>query len=490
MNRLPGSIGVLIAVLALGQTLLTSGQMAAQADANALKADVSFLASDTLEGRATPSRGLDIAAEYIAAQFRRAGLEPAGDDGYFQTATYLQTKLDTEGLELTLTIGGRKFVVDKSAVIVLRPGPLRVENEDAFFAPASDQTEPVVVTPDGAQFPSARYDGKIVIADLRSPFAGRRSTAKLKLSILYNAPSGAFQPPGLDLREASAPISAAGPALLITDSAVNSALQETKDATVSVSARIPGPSEAPVKLRNVIGVLRGSDTALKNEYLAISAHYDGIGVGVNQGDNVFNGANDDASGTAGIIAVANAISARPSRPKRSVIFIAFFGEERGMLGSRYYVHHPVFPMPDTIADINLEQIGRTDSKEGPRLLQFNLTGYEYTTLSGSFEEAGKETGVQVVNDTANRSFFAASDNIAFAEAGVPSTSVSVTYLFPDAHAPGDEWPKLDYENMARVTSAVTAAVVRLTNGDEKPQWNAENPWTARYIKARNASGVK
>ncbi|MBP1625162.1 MAG: peptidase [Acidobacteria bacterium] len=489
MRRLCGIAAVFIAAMALGQTGPTTGQIATRTDPKGLKADVSFLASDALEGRATPSRGLDIAAEYIAAQFRRAGLEPAGDDGYFQTAPYIQTKPVTEGLELTLTIGGRTFAVDKSAIIVLRPGLLNVENEDALIPPPSEGTAPVVVTPGGAQLPSARYDGKIVLADLRSPLASGGS--KAKLSIFYNAPSGAFQPPIFGLSEALAPQPATGPALLVTDADVNSALQEAKDGTVSVSARIPGSSEEPVKLRNVIGVLRGSDSALREEYLAVSAHYDGIGIGANpQGDNIFNGANDNASGSAGVIAIANAISARTSRPKRSVVFLAFFGEERGMLGSRYYVRHPVFPVSKTIAQINLEQIGRTDSRQGPRLLQLNLTGHDYTTLPGFFEQPSKETGVQVVKDAANTGFFAASDNISFAEAGVPSTSVSVTYLFPDSHAPDDEWPKLDYENMARVTSTVTAAVIRLADSDETPRWNAENPRALRYIKAREGAGMK
>src|SRR5580765_1091852 len=161
--------------------------------ANSLRGSVSFLASDLLEGRNTPSRGLDIAGEYIASQFRRLGLEPAGDDGYFQT-------------------------------VVVRP-------ED----------------PD-------------------SP-----------------------------------------------------------------------------KSRNVAAILRGSDPQLKDTYVMLSAHYDHRGLAESGDDKIFNGANDDASGTASVLEVANALAALHPRPKRSVLFILFCGEEKGRRGSRYYVDHPLVP---------------------------------------------------------------------------------------------------------------------------------------------------
>jgi hypothetical protein len=491
MRKIFGAAAAFIAAIALAQTVPTTRQIAAQVDPNDLRADVSFLSSDALEGRATPSRGLDIAAEYIAAQFRRAGLEPAGDDGYFQTASYFQLKYGTEGLQLTMTIKDHKFVVDKSAIIVLRPGPLNLENADAVVAPPPEETPPVEVTPKGAKFPSERYDGKIVIADLRNQVV--MSNRKTALTIFLGGDSDrvtggvSLLSPGPTPREASA-----RPTLLVTDPEIRSAVKEANDAPVTVTAHIPGPVEEPVKTRNVVGVLRGSDPSLKDSCVVVSAHYDHTGMRPNaQGDNILNGANDNASGAAGVIAIAKALYSQPSRPKRSVVFLELFGEERGGLGSRYYVSHPVFPMPRTIANINLEQIGRTDSMQGPRLLQFNLTGHDYTTLAAVFEQASQGTGVQVVKDTANTErYFSGSDNISFAEAGVPSTTVSVTYQFPDYHAPGDEWPKLDYANMAKVTGAVAVAVFQLANSDEAPHWKTGNPRTARYIKAREAAGAK
>jgi hypothetical protein len=105
-----------------------------------------------------------------------------------------------------------------------------------------------------------------------------------------------------------------------------------------------------------------------------------------------------------------------------------------------------------------------------------------------FAQAGEATGVKVVKHEKNSdSFFARSDNAAFADVGIPSTTISVTYTFPDYHQPGDEWPKLDYDNMAKVDQTVALGILRLANASAAPQWNRENPKTARYVHAREAA---
>ena len=157
----------------------------------------------------------------------------------------------------------------------------------------------------------------------------------------------------------------------------------------------------------------------------------------------------------------------------------------GLLGSRYYAQHPVFPLKSTVADLNLEQMGRTDDNTGPRVGVVNATGFDYTNITGVLAKAGEEFGIQVLKDEASSDpFFARSDNQAFADAGVPSHTLSVGYVFPDYHQPGDEWPKLDYENMAKVDRAVALALFRIADSIEPPQWNVENPKTAPYLKAR------
>jgi Zn-dependent M28 family amino/carboxypeptidase len=223
----------------------------------------------------------------------------------------------------------------------------------------------------------------------------------------------------------------------------------------------------------------------------LTAHYDHLGAAdrcpAAGGDSICNGANDDASGTASVIEVANALAALPTRPRRSIVFMTFFGEELGLVGSRYYGAHPVFPLAKTVADLNLEQLGRTDVDGGSSVGVVNVTGFDFSTLTDAVVRAGGATGLQVVkNAQVNERYFAQSDNQALADAGVPAHSLSVGYEFPDYHQPGDEWPKLDYDNLAAVDRTVALAVYQVADSTETPQWK-DMPQTQRYIKARQDS---
>jgi hypothetical protein len=308
--------------------------VASHINANSLRGHVSFLASDLLEGRDTPSRGLDIAGEYIASQFRRLGLEPVGDDGYFQT-------------------------------VVLKP-------ED----------------PD-------------------SP-----------------------------------------------------------------------------KSRNVAGILRGSDPQLKDTYVMLTSHYDHVGLAPAGDDRIFNGANDDASGTASVLEVANALASLHPRPKRSVLFILFCGEEKGLLGSRYYAGHPLVPLGKTAAHLNLEQMGRTDAPDGPQINSANVTGFDFSDMVPILVDAGRRVGVTVSkNAKSSDAYFNRSDNGPIARLGIPAHTMSVVYEFPDYHAVGDEWQKLDYDNMAKVDQAVGVAMLRLAQALTPPKWNEAYTAAKPYAEA-------
>jgi Peptidase family M28 len=299
--------------------------------ADSLRGHLSFIASDLLEGRDTPSRGLDLAAEYIAAQFRRAALEPAGEMGksYFQI------------------VGGQK---------------------------------------------------------------------------------------------------------------------------------------------NVIGLMRGSDPVLRESYVIISAHYDHVGIGkAVDGDSIYNGANDDGSGTVSVIEIASALAAMKRKPKRSIVFIAWSGEEKGLLGSQQYSRNPVFPLEKTVAMINLELVGRTDSIEGPQIDNASMTGFDFTDLGRIFKAAGRKTGIRVYkHEGYSDLFFARSDNQALADVGVPAHTLCVAFEYPDYHRPGDHWDKIDYENMARVNRMVALALIDIANNRIAPKWNAANPKTEKYVKAWRA----
>ncbi len=301
-----------------------------------LKGHLWFIASDLLEGRGTPSRGLDVAAEYIAAQFRRCGLEPAGDDDYFQT----------------------------------------------------------------------------------SEMAPRGSSEKQKV-------------------------------------------------------------------RNVIGILRGSDPKLKDTYVMVTAHYDHLGIRkTEQREVIYNGANDDGSGTVSVIALAEALSSLKTRPRRSIVFMTFFGEERGELGSAYYGKHPVVPLDKTIADVNLEQVGRTDDSEGPRVGAVSMTGFDYSDVGNIFLEAGKAIGVGVQKHPKfSDAFFSRSDNQAIAYFGVPAHTICTAFVYPDYHRPSDHRDKVDYANMAKVDQMVGLGLLMLADSSAEPKWNEANPKTSAYVKA-------
>jgi hypothetical protein len=327
---------------------LTDGQqtVVSHVSADSLRGHVSFLASDLLEGRSTPSRGLDLAAEYIASRFRAAGLEPAGDDGYFQTVDLHD--LGTRGLQI-LNLAG------------------------------------------------------------------------------------------------------------------------------------PG---APSKVRNVAGILRGSDPSLRNTFVMLTAHYDHRPPAASGDDRIFNGANDDASGTAAVVEAAAALASLPVHPERSILFVAFFGEERGLMGSRYYGQHPLVPPAQTVADLNLEQIGRTDAADGPQVKTASITGFDFSELPGILVNAGELTGVRVYkNPQAGDLFFARSDNQALADLGIPAHTLCVAFEFPDYHKVTDTWEKLDYDNMAVVTRTVVLGLMKLASSAPAPKWNESYEPARRYAEA-------
>jgi hypothetical protein len=473
------SAALLLSAAAAAQTPIAQ-QIAAQLTPNDLKADVSFLASDALEGRGTPSRGLEVAGEFIAAQFRRAGLEPAGNDGYFQSAPFARVTANTEGLQLTLEIAGQTIALDKAALAIGDAAALDLQRAPVYL------TSPATL----AQLTGDEVRGKVVIVDAPPGRIARLRQALLVrlgaalVIVQANAPPVAAAAAQPRLRDTS---TAVVPTLTVWDKAMRAALADIPAGPIeaTLSARIPAPKVEAVTQRNVIGVLRGSDPALQDTCILLTAHYDHLGVrGTGEGDRIFNGANDNASGTSSLMEIARTLASLPARPKRSIVFIALFGEELGLLGSRYYAQHPVFPLAKTVANLNLEHLGRTDENSGPRVGVLNATGFDYTDMPLVLGLAGEELGIKLVKDEVNSdSFFARSDNQAFADAGIPSHTLSVGYLFPEYHQAGDEWQKIDYDNMAKVARTVALGVYRIADNAAPPKWNVENPKTAAYVKA-------
>jgi Zn-dependent M28 family amino/carboxypeptidase len=250
--------------------------------------------------------------------------------------------------------------------------------------------------------------------------------------------------------------------------------------------------EGPIVARNVIGILRGSDPKLRDTYIVVSAHYDHIGTvetadgrtpekEKDPSDKVYNGANDDGSGTVSVIALAEALSRLKEKPRRSILFITFCGEELGLLGSRFYTEHPVVPLKQTIAEINLEQIGRTDGDLKPGTA--SLTGFAFTTIGDLFARAGRSFNLRIQPDKNGDRYFNQSDNLNFARFGIPDNTICTAFEFPDYHGLKDEWTKIDYDSMVAVDRAVGTVVFYIANSRSMPEWNSSLNKTENYRKA-------
>ncbi len=255
-------------------------RIAARLRPNDLKADVSFLASDALQGRGTPSPGLDMAAEYIAAQFRRAGLEPVGDDGYFQTANYHSVKPNPDGLQFSL--GAAKAA--GGTIAIQEAVAADLQNTAAFKISLSDAAALDALTPDQVR-------GKVLIVE-QSATAGaagfqaqrRLMTAAAKLEPALIVIVRAAAPPAnpnarTPLRDASQPAPKV-PILTIGDKTIFDMVAAAKPGPMetAVSAHIAPPVLQAVKIRNVAGLLRGSDPQLKDSFIVVTGHYDHLGV--------------------------------------------------------------------------------------------------------------------------------------------------------------------------------------------------------------------
>lgn len=227
--------------------------------------------------------------------------------------------------------------------------------------------------------------------------------------------------------------------------------------TIPVERRLTGV--------NVAGIMRGSDPVLAAEAILVDAHYDHVGIraAVN-GDSIYNGADDDASGTVAVLEIARALSNGP-RPKRTIIFLATTGEEVGLLGTRWYIDHPVVPLAQTVANLEIEMIGRPDSLAGGPGRGW-LTGYERSTMGDLLAAAG----LPIVPDKRPaQQFFMRSDNIAFARRGIVAHTLSSFNMHTDYHRPSDDASKADPVHMAALIDAAAKAVRILADGS-KPEW--------------------
>jgi hypothetical protein len=461
-------LAALFAATALAQTL----QFTDSITSDSLRGIVSFLASDALQGRDTPSPGLDVAATYIASAFRGDGLESVTGADYSQYADFIEVAGSVETLQFSISGAGEPArSIPSSSVAVESVEPAHLVNEPVFKWAPNVKIE-------------VSLRGKVLM--LRTP-SDPATVRRLEISrpdaivqLSRNSVTGGWRK-GLLL-----PQSERSDIALVTLPAgeLESIFDRLPNGLTAarVSLNIGAPAVKPARVRNVIGVLPGSDLHLRDEFILVTAHYDHLGVSQ---AGIYSGANDNASGVAAVLSLAAAFSREARHPKRTLVFVAFFGEEKGLLGSTWFVKHSPVSLSRVIADINFEQLGDTGSGGDVPAAALGVTGYSLSDLPQLLAPALAAAGIPLKDTPGNQSYFGRSDNYPLAQAGIPSHTFVAAYEYPDYHSVTDKWEKLNYENMAHLTRALAAAIEKLADGPEVPHW-IESSKTKAYLDAWRA----
>jgi hypothetical protein len=487
-----------------------------------MRADLEFLCSPPIEGRASLSRGAEASAWFLASEMRKIGLQPAADAGFLQRFNVVPLRLDPE----------------RSSIQVVRSGAGQTFLAGSVFFPEPgrpiDLTLDVVFAGYGITAPELGYDdyagldvaGKAVLVfdhepqenDPGSVFHGTGFTLHANLwtktrnaerhgaaaILVVTEPVNNHRSAAPAPERANAPPQALArselrvPRFVVSPDLAAALLQPTGRTPAEWQARIergPSPASQPldgvqVRLRaanhdavpqpswNVAGLWAGTDPALRDETILVTAHYDHLGV---QNKRLYGGANDNASGVAAMLEVARLIAQR--RLPRSVLFVAFGSEEQLMLGSYHYVAHPLRPLDTTIAVLNLDMIGRNE-EHTPESLgayeltaaasnQLNLVGAVFSRdlealLTRVAPAAGLALNTKFDRDSSMRALFRC-DHLPFLQRGVPAV-----WLFggfhPGYHEPGDTIDRLDFEKMARVVRLTVGAVRALAAARAAPKF--------------------
>jgi Zn-dependent M28 family amino/carboxypeptidase len=488
---------------------------------------VQFLADDKLEGRDVGTPGFEKAAAYMADQFRAAGLQPAGVDGYRQPMDFDVVRIDESRCSLDLLRDGKAEPVKLGDDATLGVNSHAAENVEAS----------TVFAGYGLTVPELNYEdlagldvkGKIVVyvtggpAEMSGPIKAHYQSGEERRRALIKAgaigtvaipnPKSAevpwsrvaasrFQPrmelrdPGHDVPpplQVSILFNPARAEMLFAGSGhtfveILAALNADKSLprfplAVKIHARV-GMTRSEAKSENVVGVLPGSDPALKNEYVVVSAHLDHLGIGepVN-GDRIYNGAMDDASGDASLIEIARAMKESGAKPRRSILFLSVTGEEKGELGSQFFAAHPTVSGP-IIADINMDMYLPLFP-----LKYLEVQGLGESSLGDDVRLVAEQAGVQVQADKEpEHNRFIRSDQYSFIKKGIPSLAFKFGYI-PGTreekifkawyteryHGPADDVNQpVDAAAAAQFNAILEKLVLRVADSNRRPEWKADS----------------
>jgi hypothetical protein len=382
------------------------------------------------------------AATYIGSQLRRWGIEPLGDAGGFVQA--VENGRNEITAPPTLRVGDKSFTHGKEILVQSIGAPLVSASLMRFKAESPILAGSAVLVPDGA-----------------TPDASVLAPAAIVL--IAETPQIRAQWDPSTTRLAAGGRRGGGPPVtrIVLDRATYDFVASHAGSSQPV---IFQAAMKPGHTWNAIGQLTGSDPARKDEAILLTAHLDHLGVRGNAADNIYNGADDDASGTTAVLELAEALAKGP-RPKRTVMFAWFGSEESGGAGARNFLDHPPVPLDHITANLEFEMIGRPDSKVEPHTLW--LTGYERTNLG---PELAKQGARIVADPHPEQNFFSRSDNIQLARRGVVAQTVSSFGLHKEYHQPSDDLDHIDFAHMTDSIQSMLAPVLYLLNSTFKPEW--------------------
>jgi hypothetical protein len=414
-----------------------------------------FLASDALNGRGSGTRDEQIAATYIASQFRLWGLEPMGDDGGF--VQQIEMASQEAVAPPVLQVGDLTLTHGKDMLVWTMTAPNLSGAVVKYRTGAEVPAGAVVVMPENAIVTAAFSGVALVIAP---------ETAQVRDQWAARAGRQPAMPPRA-VKLAATP--AGRPSLIYVDKAAYTRVAALVDGVTATFKAETKPVQPSTFTWNAVAKLTGTDPAASKEVLVLSAHLDHVGArppspGV---DTIYNGADDDASGTVAVMALAEALAKGP-RPKRTIVFALFGSEERGGFGAGFFVDLPVVPLREIIADLQFEMLGRPDPLVPAKTLW--LTGYERSNLG---EELAKHGARLVADPHPKESFFTRSDNIRFARRGVIAHTVSSYGLHKEYHQPSDEIRAIDFAHMTEAIRSLLAPVQWLANSTFRPAWNKD-----------------
>lgn len=512
---------------------------------DAVKAHVELLADDLYEGREAGKRGYQLAAKYVATQFRTMGLFPGNGDSYFQTVAFRAA---------TIVPGSRRLAVASAT----GEQTYKVFDEFTISANLGDQSvsisAPLVFVGYGVNAPSIErndfehvdLNGKIAVvvngapaaldSEVRAFYRSNRYHKSIELEkhgaigVIYlqhrqiasdaaavrGSKSEKFwsiderdQPnhhfPGL---RSDAYLLEAGARRLFAESPISfadmAAAIENETYTpmeLGISATISHRvTERSLSGDNVVAILEGSDPQLKDEYVVLSAHLDGVGMGDESGDNIYNGFYDNASGIGTMLEVARALAHSPLRPKRSILFIATVGEEKGLLGADYFAKNPTVPVESIVANVNMDMVMFLWPAQD--VVAF---GAEHSTLKETVRIATEKAGLELSPDPfPERGYFTRSDQFPFVQQGIPAvffaTGFKTTEAGTDAEAlyndfmqthyhgaTDDRNLRFDTDSAGRIATANFMIALEVANASERPKWHKDDFFADLYGTALTRS---